>query len=76
MNSPTEKISQFVDHFLNPCAQALPSYIKDSTHFLKILNDINSLNTDTWLVTLDVTSLYTQIDNQKWLWAANKANVN
>ena len=34
VSSPTEKISAFVDAFLKPMAQELPSYIKDTTHFL------------------------------------------
>ena len=28
VNSHTEKISQFVDHFLNPCAQNVTLYIR------------------------------------------------
>ena len=35
---PTERISEFVDHFLNPSCQELRSYLKDTTHFLKILS--------------------------------------
>ncbi|MCP3929589.1 MAG: hypothetical protein GY705_10855, partial [Bacteroidetes bacterium] len=73
VNSPTEKISKFVDHFLNPCAQKTSSYIKDSTHFLNLTQDFKNLPTNTWLVTLDVTSLYTQIDNDRGLTAAKKA---
>ena len=31
---PTERISEFVDYPLKPLEQTLPSYIKDTTHFL------------------------------------------
>ena len=31
---PTEKISQFVDHFLNPTTFTNKSYVRDTTHFL------------------------------------------
>ena len=31
---PTERISEFVDYHLKPLVQTLPSYIKDTTHFL------------------------------------------
>ena len=58
---PTEKISQFVDHFLNPAMQKLKSFVKDTTHFLRILSGLQQLPEDTLLVTLDVESLYTNI---------------
>ena len=59
--SPTEKISQFVDHFLNPLCPSIKSYIKDSTHFLTLLEEINQVPDGSYLVTLDVNSLYTNI---------------
>ena len=62
--SPTEKISQLVDHFLNPIAQKVPSYVKDTTHFLQILNSLGTLPPNCILATLDVTSLYTNIPNE------------
>ena len=49
------------------------SYVKDTTHFLQIINCFNTLPTDTWLVTLDVTALYTQIDNTMGSHAAKEA---
>ena len=36
--SPTEKISQLVDHFLNPPTTQQKSYVKDTTNFLQILS--------------------------------------
>ncbi len=47
-NSPTEKISQFVDHFLKRCGQAADSYIRDTTHFLQILEKHKELPENTW----------------------------
>ena len=61
INSPTSRIAHFVDHFLNPCATTNLSYIKDTTHFLNILEDIGPLPSGAWLCTLDVSSLYTCI---------------
>ena len=61
---PTERISQFVDYHLQPLVTKLPSYIKDTTHFLNKLNSIGQLpsaNNGVLLVTLDVASLYTNI---------------
>ena len=65
--SPTEKISAFVDEFLRPMAQNLPSYIKDTTHFLEKINQVGKVSNDTYMVTLDVKSLYTNIDNNEGL---------
>ena len=58
---PTEPISQFVDHHLQPLVTKLPSYIKDTTHFLNKLNSIGQLSNGVLLVTIDVASLYTNI---------------
>jgi hypothetical protein len=34
---PTEKISQCVDHFVNPTTKTNKSYVKDTTHFLQLI---------------------------------------
>ena len=68
--APTEKISQFVDHFLNPPTQKLRSFVKDTTHFLQILDNIGKLPPNCILVTLDVSSLYTNIPNDEGIAAA------
>ena len=68
--APTEKISQFVDHFLNPPTQKLRSFVKDTTHFLQILDNIGILPPNCILVTLDVSSLYTNIPNDEGIAAA------
>ena len=72
---PTERISQFVDFFLQPTVKELPSYIKDTTHFLQKLQNIQNLPPDTILATMDVASLYTNIPNQQGLLAARQALV-
>ena len=63
--SPTEKISQFVDHFINPFCPQIKSFVKDSTHFLQILGKLGQLPADCLLVTMDVNSLYTNIPTEK-----------
>ena len=70
---PTEKISQLVDFFLQPHVKLLPSYIKDTTHFLLKLNQLGNLPPNTILATLDVASLYTNIPNTEGLEAARLA---
>jgi hypothetical protein len=59
-NGPTEKISAYMDHWLQPIAQALPSYVKDSKSFVKLIES-TPLPQDCLLCTLDVSSLYTNI---------------
>jgi hypothetical protein len=71
IGSPTEKISQLVDHFLNPPTTLNKSYVKDTTHFLQILEEMGPLPEGSILVTLDVTSLYTNIPNTEGIKAAN-----
>ena len=70
---PTENISQFVDFHLNPVVPKLPSYIKDTTHFLKILDDLKELPPGSLLVTLDVSSLCTNIPHNEGIEACRKA---
>ena len=61
--SPTENISHFVDHFLQPLTRALPSYMykRETTDFLPKLRELPVLPPESLLVTLDVSSLYTNI---------------
>ena len=70
--SPTEQISAFVDYFLKPTIPYQRSYVKDTTHFLQILQGIPPLPPESHLVTLDVTSLYTNIPNKEGIRAVAK----
>jgi hypothetical protein len=57
---PTEKISEFIDFHLRPFIENLPSHIKDTTDYLKKMENL-TIPENTTLVTLDVTSFYTNI---------------
>ena len=59
-SGPTELISALVDSYLQPIATQQPSYIRDSSHLIKILDNV-SLPSTTILVALDVKSLYPSI---------------
>ena len=64
---PTEKISVFVDHHLRPLTTQLDSYVQDNMDFLRHIDNINRSNIitpDTLLVTMDVSSLYTNIPHK------------
>ncbi|XP_054290772.1 uncharacterized protein LOC129005789 [Macrosteles quadrilineatus] len=61
-NSITERISAYLDSHLQPVVKELPSHVKDTNHFLDRLQMIPTpLPPDAILVTVDVTSLYTNI---------------
>ena len=64
-NHPTERISQFVDFHLKPLVCTIPSYVKDTTDFLNKLTAIDNLPDNALLVSLDVTSLYTNIPHNE-----------
>ena len=49
---------------LNPYMQSLPSYVKDTTDFINKIKDLN-LSKDSYLVSLDVASLYTNIPHNE-----------
>ena len=56
-----------MDEFLRPLAQALPSYIRDTTDFIIRLKNLGRVPENSILVTLDVSSLYTNIDTDDGL---------
>jgi len=68
IGGPTETLSKLVDFWLRPLTTTLPSFVQDSTHMLRILDSWNAtyapFNVNTRLVTLDVTSLYTNIPHE------------
>ena len=60
--SPTDRLSSFVDFHLKPPCSSLPSYIKDTNHFLQtIFNPETPLPPNTIIATIDVKSIYTNI---------------
>ena len=56
-----------MDEFLRPLAEALPSHIRDTTDFISRLRNLGKLPESCILVTLDVSSLYTNIDTDEGL---------
>ena len=69
LHTLTEHLSHFVEVFLKPYVLITPSFIKDTTDFLNKLNNIHHIPDNTFLVTLDVSSLYTNITHKKGLQA-------
>ena len=65
INSPTTNLSRYVDHHLQPLAEKLPSYIKDSGEFLRRIETNKQVNPNAILVTMDVSALYTSIPHRE-----------
>ena len=63
----TENISSFLDFHLQPLAQKVKSYIKDTNHFLKKIKELGQLPEGTILCTIDVVSLYPNIPHDEAL---------
>ena len=61
----TERISQFVDYHINPLVPTLESHIKDTTDILNKPSNLGNLPNNAILVTLDVSSLYTNIPHNQ-----------
>ncbi|KAK6181001.1 hypothetical protein SNE40_008950 [Patella caerulea] len=76
VNSPTEKISQFLDYHLKEEVKKANSFIQDTTDFLRKIQEIPKLNEETILCMADVTSLYTSIPHNLAMTTCKKALQN
>ena len=63
--SLTENISAFIDSVLKPHMESLPSYIKDTNDFINKIRQLPQLPKNSYLVTLDVSSLYSNIPHKE-----------
>ena len=61
----TTSISQNVDHHLQPHVKESKFYVKDSTDFIKKINNLGKIPKNSILVTMDVHSLYTNIPHNE-----------
>ena len=71
--TPTEKVSEFLDHHLKPVMQKGDSYIKDTGDFLNKIKNINAIPENAILVTADVVGLSPSIPHQAGLEALREA---
>ena len=62
-------LSEFLDLFRHPHLTFIPSYIKDTSHFLHAIDILGNQPEGALLVTYDVHSLYTNIHLAKAEWA-------
>lgn len=59
--SETYNVAEFIDYYLNPLSRQHPSYIKDTYDFVNKLKTIRAPK-HTFIFSIDVESLYTNID--------------
>ena len=63
-NGPTCKASAFLDKFLQPHMKSTKSYLKNSTQLVNILSN-KRIPANSYLITLDIESLYTNISHDQ-----------
>ena len=63
-DGPTERLSAFVDRLLQPIAKEQEPYLKDSTDFITFIEKTR-VPENAILVSMDVTSLYTNIPQEE-----------
>ena len=61
----TDHLSAYIIHFIQPLSSNLPSHIKDTKHFLNLIEKHPPLPSNSLLVTVGVTSLYTDIPHEE-----------
>ena len=72
-NTPTEKILAFVDTQIKPLVSQIPSFVKDTNHFLNKLMVTGTFPDGVILVTIGAVGLYTDIPHDEGLTAVRKA---
>ena len=73
-NSVTVKLSEYVDSYLKPAAQKSFSFVRDTTHVLKKLRNVRKIPKNSFMVTMDVHSLYNNIDHEESVEACFRAS--
>ena len=72
-DSPTEKISLYLESYPKPLTLKVRSYIRDTSDFLQKLKELGQIHKDSLLVTIDVVSLYTNIPHKDGIRATKYA---
>ena len=62
-DGPTDNLSFYITHFIQPPANNLRPHIKDTKNFLNLIKNLPPLTTNALLVTADVTSLHSNIQH-------------
>ena len=73
INCHTANISKYVNYHLQPIMKQIPSYVKDTNDFINKINAVKSVPKNSYLVTMNVRSLYTNIANAEGILAVKRA---
>ena len=73
VSSHTSEISRFVDHHLQANVKELKSYVKDTTDFINKIEAQPEVPEDSYLVSLDARSLYTNIPHKEGIEAVKNS---
>jgi hypothetical protein len=71
-NSESKNVAGFIDSFFKPPAMKHPSFIKNTYDFVNKISNL-TIPDNCLLITLDVESMYTNIDHDKGLTAVSEA---
>ena len=71
-DGPTKYLSEFVDTHLNPLARKASSFVRDSSDFINKTKNV-CIPKNAFLVTMDVVSLYPNIDQDEGITACEEA---
>ena len=66
--------AKYINHFLAPLAKQHKSYVKDTNDFINKIAEIKAKE-GAFLATIDVDSLYTNIDNTNGLELGCRTNI-
>ena len=72
INHPTSNISKFFDEHIKKYVPKTHSYVRDTQHFVSRLKYLGKIPEGALSVTLDVSSLYTNIPNHEGILAVAK----
>ena len=73
INCRTANISKHVDYHLQPIVKQIPSNVKGTNDFINKINAVKSVPKNSYLVTMHVRSLYTNIPNAERIAAVKRA---
>ena len=73
VESHSSKISEYVDMTLQPIVKNMKSYVRDTSDFIRKLKTIDVVPEGSFLVSLDVRALYTNIPHEEGLSAVKKS---
>ena len=73
IGSHKSKISKYVDYHIQPISKELKSYVQVTSDFIEKLNQVGTVPENTYLVSMDVRSLCTNIPNDEGMKALEES---